>query len=94
LESTQPQENKKPQPEKNKQKTERKRRLSFKERRELESLTDEIDRLTEEKNEIETLFASGNPIDNADAVSKRYNELSGMLDEKELRWLELSELEE
>ncbi len=85
--------NEKPASDKTKQKTAQKRRLTFKERREFESLTEEIDRLNEEKSEIEALFASGNPIADADAVSRRYNELTGLLDEKELRWLELSELE-
>ena len=72
---------------------ERPRKLSFKERKELESLTEEIDRLTEEKKSIEAMFASGTPLEDADGVSRRYNELTELLDEKELRWLELSEIE-
>lgn len=81
------------QPTGQKTKTEKPRKLSFKEKKELEQLTIEIDELTAEKKSIENLFSSGNPIDNADEVSRRYNELGTMLDEKELRWLELSELE-
>ena len=72
---------------------ERPRKLSFKERKELESLTEEIDLLTEEKKSIEAMFASGTPLEDADGVSRRYNELTELLDEKELRWLELSEIE-
>ena len=72
---------------------ERPRKLSFKERKELESLTEEIDRLTEEKKSIEAMFASGTPLEDADGVSRRYNELTELRDEKELRWLELSEIE-
>lgn len=69
----------------------RERRLSFKERKELESLTDEIDRLTEEKKELDRLFNSGETLENVDEMARRYNELTELLDEKEMRWLELSE---
>lgn len=72
-------------------KTEKPHKLSFKERKEFEKLEEEIDALTAEKKQIESLFASGNPLDDADALSRRYNELNETLDEKELRWLELSE---
>ncbi len=70
---------------------ERPQRMSFKERKEFEALTTEIDALTAEKNEIETLLGSGNPIDDVAAKAARYAELKDMLDEKEMRWLELSE---
>lgn len=76
-----------------KPKTEKPRKLTFKERKELESLTEEIDALTREKTDIEQMFASGQPLADADVVSRRYNELTTILDEKEMRWLELSELE-
>lgn len=66
-------------------------RLTFKERKELEDLTLEIDTLTQEKKELETLFNSGEPIPDIENKSRRYTELSTMLDEKETRWLELSE---
>ena len=65
--------------------------MSFKERKEFEALTVEIDALTAEKNEIEALLGSGNPIDDVAAKAARYAELKDMLDEKEMRWLELSE---
>ena len=76
-----------------KPRAERPRKLSWAERRELEALTTEIDTLTLEKNELDTLFASGTAIDDIGARSRRYTELTRLLDEKEMRWLELSELE-
>jgi ATP-binding cassette subfamily F protein uup len=70
---------------------ERAPKLTFKERKELEQLTEEIDLLTKEKQELEQLFNSGEAISDIDAKSRRYTELSTLLDEKEFRWLELSE---
>lgn len=72
---------------------ERKAKMSFKERKEFEALTDEIDALTKEKNELDTLFASGQTINDVASLSKRYDEIAALLDEKEMRWLELSEKE-
>lgn len=72
---------------------EKQRKLTFKERRELEQLTAEIDTLSAEKAHLDALFASGETIENIDQLSVRYNELSEILDEKEMRWLELSEIE-
>ncbi len=71
---------------------ERQRKMSFKERKEFESLTEEIDILTREKKELDNIFNSGETLTNVDALSARYNELTSILDEKEMRWLELSEL--
>ncbi|MCM1077715.1 MAG: ABC-F family ATP-binding cassette domain-containing protein [Bacteroides sp.] len=68
-------------------------KLTFKERKELESLTREIDELTDEKNALEALFNSGTTISDIAEKARRYNELKDILDEKELRWLELSEKE-
>ncbi|MBD5314627.1 MAG: ABC-F family ATP-binding cassette domain-containing protein [Bacteroides sp.] len=75
-----------------KPRTERARKMSFKEKKEFETLTEEIDRLTAEKSALDALFASGETIDDAAAKAARYSELTDILDEKELRWLELSEL--
>lgn len=72
---------------------ERKAKMSFKERKEFEALTDEIDTLTKEKNELDRLFASGETLTDVAAMSRRYDEISSLLDEKEMRWLELSEKE-
>ncbi len=71
---------------------ERARKLTYKEQRELESLTEEIDTLTAEKNELEALFNSGAVVDNIVEKSARYEEVKELLDEKEMRWLELSEI--
>jgi len=70
---------------------ERAAKLTFKERKELEELTEEIDTLTREKQTLEQLFNSGETIPDIDEKSRRYTELSAILDEKEMRWLELSE---
>ena len=71
-----------------------KRRLSFKERKEMEQLETEIAALEEEKETIETLLCSGT-LDVAELTekSKRLPEVNDLLDEKTLRWLELSEIE-
>lgn len=70
----------------------RPRRMSFKEKKEFESLSDEIDRLSDEKKFLDEIFNSGQTIENVAELSARYDELTRMLDEKEMRWLELSEL--
>lgn len=72
---------------------ERAPKLTFKERKELESLTTEIDALTAEKAQLEAIFNSGEEIADIAEKSARYTEVSDLLDEKELRWLELSEKE-
>lgn len=69
----------------------RKRKLSFKEQREFDSLMDEIEKLTAEKEELEAAFNSGE-VDDIVAKSARYEEVKSLLDEKEMRWLELSEI--
>ena len=66
-------------------------KMSFKEKREFEQLTAEIDTLTAEKDALDALFNSGEAIDDIMAKSARYEELKSLLDEKEMRWLELSE---
>lgn len=69
----------------------RPQKLTFKERKEFEALTEEIDILTAEKAELESLFNSGAEITDVAAKAARYSELKDILDEKEMRWLELSE---
>lgn len=69
----------------------RKEKLSFKELKELERLTVEIDELTEEKKSLDALFASGETIADVAEKARRYEEIKDLLDEKEMRWLELSE---
>lgn len=68
-------------------------KLTFKERKELEALSAEIDELTKEKSELESVFNSGVAIIDIAEKAKRYSELKEILDEKEMRWLELSEKE-
>lgn len=71
----------------------RKEKMSFKEKQEFNRLTEEIDRLTTEKNDIDMKFSSGEVIDDVAALSARYSEITSQLDEMEMRWLELSEKE-
>ena len=72
--------------------TEKKPKLSFKEKMEFEALEKELPQLEAEKAEIEQLMSSGT-LSNDDLVAKgnRMQELIDMIDEKEMRWLELSE---
>ena len=69
------------------------RKLSFKEKREFELLEKEIADLTKEKENITEKLNSGNaPFEELQKLSKRIGEVTQLLDEKELKWLELSEL--
>lgn len=81
------------QPSSQRRETSRPQKLTFKERKELEALTKEIEELTEEKSTLESLFNSGAEIADIADKARRYSELKDILDEKELRWLELSEKE-
>jgi ABC transport system ATP-binding/permease protein len=73
-------------------KKERKPGLTFKEKREFDELSNEITKLESEKKLIETEL-SGGVLYNEELLSKskRHGEIMKILDEKELRWLELSE---
>ena len=71
-----------------------KRRLSFKEKREFELLEKELAHLTKEKELLTQKLSAGQvPYDELQQYSKKIIEVTQQLDEKELRWLELSELE-
>ena len=75
-------------------KTEQKRRLSFKEKRELEELEMQMPLLEEEKAQLEALLSGGATLpDEIAKASARYKEVQEALDEAEMRWLELSEIE-
>ena len=77
-----------------KTKTEQKRRLSFKEKKELEELEIRMPQLEEEKAQLETLLSGGSSsADEIAQASKRYQEVQQELDEAEMRWLVLSEIE-
>ena len=70
-----------------------KRKLTFNEKREFETLEIEIEKLETEKNAVEEALNSGNhPHDELIRLSERLVTIKSLLDEKELRWLELSEL--
>jgi ATP-binding cassette subfamily F protein uup len=69
-----------------------KRKMSFKERREYESLEKEIGELETEKARIEEQLCSGTlTVDKLTKLSKRLPEVNDLLDEKSMRWLELGE---
>ena len=71
-----------------------KRRMTFKERKEFEQLEKEIAALEEEKKAIEDSLCSGElSVDELTEKSKRLPLLNDELDEKTMRWLELSEIE-
>ena len=71
-----------------------KRCLTFKERKEMEQLETEIATLEEEKKTIEEALCSGTlSVDELTEKSKRLPLLNDELDEKSMRWLELSEIE-
>ena len=72
---------------------ENKRKMSYKEKREYEQLTQEIDKLTEEQKKLEEALCSGTlSVEELTEKSKRLPEIKDELDEKEMRWLELSEM--
>lgn len=72
--------------------TEKKRKLTFKERQEFEKLEKDIETLEQEKSDIETALSSGTiSVDEITSMSKRLPLLNDELDEKSMRWLELSE---
>ena len=69
------------------------RKLTWKEQQELKALDEELPRLEAEKADLEAKLSSGtlSPAD-LQTASTRYGELQDLIDEKELRWLELSEI--
>ena len=69
------------------------RRMTFKERREFEQLELDIDALETEKKQLEESLCSGTlSVEALTEASKRLPKLNEELDEKSMRWLELSEL--
>ena len=70
-----------------------KRKMSYKEKREYEQLTQEIEKLTDEQKKLEEALCSGTlSVEELTEKSKRLPEIKDELDEKEMRWLELSEM--
>jgi ATP-binding cassette subfamily F protein uup len=69
-----------------------KRKLSYKEKRELEGLDKDIAQLAEEKKLVTGKLNNGSTaFDELQKLSIRIGEIDQLLDEKEMRWLELSE---
>ncbi len=85
-----------PKPEKEKQqrpKAEKQQKLSYKEKKEFETLEAEIGGLEAEKKQIEEQLSGGTiDTDQIVTLSNRMSEVISLLDDKTLRWLELSEL--
>lgn len=74
-------------------KEEVKTKLTFKEKREFESLEKEIEELEEEKKLLSEEISSGKlNTDELLSKSNRLTELLNLIDEKTMRWLELSEI--
>jgi len=74
-------------------KKEEKKQFSFKEKREFELLEKEIEDLTKEKKLVTEKLNNGDtPFEELQKLSVRIGEITQHLDEKEFRWLELSEM--
>ena len=73
--------------------TQQKRKLTYKEKRELEQLEIDIEKLETEQRELEEALCSGTLlVEELTEKSKRLPLLKDELDEKSMRWLELSEI--
>ncbi|MFB6457656.1 ABC-F family ATP-binding cassette domain-containing protein [Chitinophaga sp. Hz27] len=69
------------------------KKMSFKEKRELELLEKEIESLEAEKKQLDEQLSSGTlPYEQIEPLSRRIGEVIALLDEKGMRWLELSEM--
>lgn len=80
---------------KRKRTTEQRHKMTYKEKTEYAQLEKDIAALEKEKNLIEEQLCSGNlSIEELTEKSKRLSEIKVLLDEKEMRWLELSEIED
>ena len=77
------------------QRTEQRQRMTYKERMEFAQLEKEIASLEAEQKQLEEQLCSGTlSVDELTEKSKRLPQLKEELDAKELRWLELSEIEQ
>ncbi len=78
--------------EKKKIKSSKANKLTYKEKKEFEELEKELEILNKEKEELETYLQGGDyKNEELEKKSKRLPELMNIIDEKEMRWLELSE---
>ena len=73
--------------------TERKKKRTYKEQKEYEQLAQEIAALENEKAELTVKIQEQLDYQELDKLGKRMNEITDLIDEKELRWLELDEIE-
>jgi ATP-binding cassette subfamily F protein uup len=69
-----------------------KKKLSYKEQKELERLEQDLPRLEQRKSEIMKAFEQPAPGQDIQQLSAEMETVMAELGEKELRWLELSEL--
>ena len=69
-----------------------KKKATYKEQKEYEALTTEIEALTKEKADLEAMLSNGGAAEEITKASNRIGEVIALLDEKELRWLELDEI--
>lgn len=75
-------------------KKEGKRKMTYKEKREYELLTKELEQLENEQKTLEEALCSGQlSVEELTEKSKRLPEIKDEIDEKEMRWLELAEIE-
>ena len=71
----------------------KKRKLSYKEQKELEQIEKDLEALAEEKAQLEEALSSGTmAFDKLQEASQRIGQIIEETDEKELRWLELTDL--
>ena len=76
------------------QKKEGKRKMTYKEKREYEQLTKELEQLENEQKTLEEALCSGQlSVEELTEKSKRLPEIKDEIDEKDMRWLELAEIE-
>ena len=70
----------------------KKKKLTYKEQKELEHIEKNLEKLAGEKAELESQLASGTlPFDRLQAASERIGAIMEETDEKEMRWLELTD---
>ena len=72
--------------------TERKKKRSYKEEKEYEQLAKDIEALENEKAELTAKMQEQLDYQELDRLGKRMNEITELIDEKEMRWLELDEI--
>ena len=70
----------------------KKKKLTYKEQKELEQIEKDLEVLSAEKAQLEEALSAGNlPFDQLQAASERIGAIMEETDEKEMRWLELTD---